>query len=140
MNETYQKQLQSVLQDKEEFMLSQAGLEDKIEKLELDREQLKLRLKQTQEQFQQVDKSNSERQAQVKTLTDDLERWTIKYQSLQKAHKQEVKQIRSEEQVKQDEISKKLSQLQLELSVKCEELKETQKRVDEKEKSEERMV
>jgi hypothetical protein len=48
--------LQGILQEKEELVLNQAGLEDKLQKIELDREQLKLKARQTGEKLEVTQK------------------------------------------------------------------------------------
>ena len=45
LNDKYQKQLQQVLREKEELTINQDSLEDKLQKIDLDREQLKLQKK-----------------------------------------------------------------------------------------------
>ena len=52
VRDSYHKQLQGILQEKEELVLAQAGLDDKLQKIELDREQLKLKAKQTGDQLE----------------------------------------------------------------------------------------
>lgn len=43
LNDKYQKQLNQVLREKEELVIAQSSQEDKIQKMELDREHLKLK-------------------------------------------------------------------------------------------------
>ena len=47
LNDNYQRQLQSVIREKEELSINVNSLEDKLQKMDLDREQLKLKVKQT---------------------------------------------------------------------------------------------
>ena len=46
LNDGYQRQMQQILREKEELTINISSLEDKLQKLELDREQLKLKYKQ----------------------------------------------------------------------------------------------
>ena len=45
LNGKYQAQMQKVLNEKEEMSLANSSLEDRIQKLDMDREQLKLKSK-----------------------------------------------------------------------------------------------
>lgn len=52
LNEQYQRQLQTVLREKEEISLQLSSYEDKVQKMDLDRETLKLKNKQMQTENQ----------------------------------------------------------------------------------------
>ena len=62
LNEDYQKRLQNVLKEKEELQLDLAGKDDKIQKLELNRDQMRLRNQNDTSQMDKLREQNKEYQ------------------------------------------------------------------------------
>ena len=68
LNDKYQKQLNQVLREKEELVIAQSSQEDKIQKMELDREHLKLKNKQMTEDCRKPEAETKTSQAKISSL------------------------------------------------------------------------
>ena len=113
LNDNYQRQLQSVIREKEELSINVNSLEDKLQKMDLDREQLKLKVKQTRIEQEKNQKLIDQMEEEMSSLKETIQKAESEIDKSEERHLKNKKIMEERTKAQVDKLNDKIKKQSL---------------------------